>query len=479
MSPTTIHVRLTGVTDQTTPGIETRDLARLFRRSPALAGVSVRVEAGARWPCSGPTGRARRPSCASGHGSPALVRVGGGGRHRRRRAAGDPPPGGVAHPRHRAVRRPERRGKPRRRPAADPRPGPRGAGPRRARAGGPRRGTGCAGRPLLGRHAAPLGAGTDPARPPASRAPRRAVRGPRCGWPDPGRRVCSTSGARSGPPCWSRPTPPSVWRRGWTTGCASTTACWPRWAAPVYRANRRDGSDRPGAGVGAPAGGGAPVTAMPTTLAVAGVIATRTCAPSAGSPGGDLDPVPWLAVTMLIFGFALGPDQDRLVAAGPGLLWLAVILSGMAALGRLHHLETEDGAFEVHRPVPHQPGRDCTSARLSAASWPCSPWARSSCRSPSSCSGSISRRQGPALGLVIGLGAVGVAAVGTLYAGLPRCGSGPVRSSSAPPAPGPRPAPAGFGQRDGHAPGRGSVREAAGWLHCWWAMTWPCCWPAA
>jgi heme ABC exporter ATP-binding subunit CcmA len=46
MSPTTIHVRPTGVPDETTPGIETRDLARLFRRSPALAGVTVRVEAG-------------------------------------------------------------------------------------------------------------------------------------------------------------------------------------------------------------------------------------------------------------------------------------------------------------------------------------------------------------------------------------------------------------------------------------------------
>lgn len=46
MPPTTIHVRPTGVPDETTPGIETRDLARLFRRSPALAGVTMRVEAG-------------------------------------------------------------------------------------------------------------------------------------------------------------------------------------------------------------------------------------------------------------------------------------------------------------------------------------------------------------------------------------------------------------------------------------------------
>jgi heme exporter protein A len=56
MPPTTIHVRPTGVPDETTPGIETRDLARLFRRSPALAGLSVRVEAGRAIAVLGPNG---------------------------------------------------------------------------------------------------------------------------------------------------------------------------------------------------------------------------------------------------------------------------------------------------------------------------------------------------------------------------------------------------------------------------------------
>ena len=52
------------------------------------------------------------------------------------------------------------------------------------------------------------------------------------------------------------------------------------------------------------------------------------------------------AVVLLLFGFALGPDAARLAAAAPGLLWLAVVFAGVLAVGRLHQLETDDGALE-------------------------------------------------------------------------------------------------------------------------------------
>jgi heme ABC exporter ATP-binding subunit CcmA len=65
MPPTTIHVRPTGVPDETTPGIETRDLARLFRRSPALAGLTLQVEAG----------RAVAILGANGAGKTTLLRI--------------------------------------------------------------------------------------------------------------------------------------------------------------------------------------------------------------------------------------------------------------------------------------------------------------------------------------------------------------------------------------------------------------------
>jgi heme exporter protein B len=52
------------------------------------------------------------------------------------------------------------------------------------------------------------------------------------------------------------------------------------------------------------------------------------------------------ALVLLLFGFALGPDSRRLTEAAPGLLWLAIIFAGLLAVGRLHLVETEDGALE-------------------------------------------------------------------------------------------------------------------------------------
>jgi heme exporter protein B len=52
------------------------------------------------------------------------------------------------------------------------------------------------------------------------------------------------------------------------------------------------------------------------------------------------------ALVLLLFGFALGPDSRRLTEAAPGLLWLAIVFGGLLTVARLHQLEADDGALE-------------------------------------------------------------------------------------------------------------------------------------
>ncbi len=123
------------------------------------------------------------------------------------------------------------------------------------------------------------------------------------------------------------------------------------------------------------------------------------------------------AVVLLLFGFALGPDAERLAAAAPGLLWLAVVFAGVIAVNRLHLLETDDGALEqlAAYPVPRRAiyagkalGGFAVMLTLGLVVL-----------------GAVGILFAvdigsalPALLLTVVLGALGIAAVGTFYAGL-------------------------------------------------------------
>ncbi|PYN37231.1 MAG: cytochrome C biogenesis protein [Candidatus Rokuibacteriota bacterium] len=49
---------------------------------------------------------------------------------------------------------------------------------------------------------------------------------------------------------------------------------------------------------------------------------------------------------LFVFQFALGPDRERLAGTLPGLLWLGFILSGLLALGRTFVVERENDCWE-------------------------------------------------------------------------------------------------------------------------------------
>jgi len=49
---------------------------------------------------------------------------------------------------------------------------------------------------------------------------------------------------------------------------------------------------------------------------------------------------------LFLFQFALGPDQERLQAALPGLLWLGFVLAGLLGLGRSFIAERDNDCWE-------------------------------------------------------------------------------------------------------------------------------------
>ena len=62
----------------------------------------------------------------------------------------------------------------------------------------------------------------------------------------------------------------------------------------------------------------------------------------------NFNAVLFLAVLMLLlFGFALGPDAAVLRESAGGVIWLAILFSGVLAFNRSYQVELDDNALEV------------------------------------------------------------------------------------------------------------------------------------
>jgi heme exporter protein B len=120
---------------------------------------------------------------------------------------------------------------------------------------------------------------------------------------------------------------------------------------------------------------------------------------------------------LFLFQFALGPDRERLAAAVPGLLWLGFILAGVLGLGRSFLVERENDCWEGLRLAPGDKsaiylgklagncvlmaGVEIVLVLLFGVFYGVDLWTPA----------------GP-LALVLALGTVGLAAVGTLFAAI-------------------------------------------------------------
>jgi heme exporter protein B len=123
------------------------------------------------------------------------------------------------------------------------------------------------------------------------------------------------------------------------------------------------------------------------------------------------------ALVLLLFGFALGPDSRRLTDAAPGLLWLAIVFGSLLTVARLHQLEADDGALEELARYPverHAIYLGKALAGLGAV------LVLGGLLLPlvSILYGIDLATAWPALLVTLVLGAIGISAVGTFYAGV-------------------------------------------------------------
>jgi len=88
------------------------------------------------------------------------------------------------------------------------------------------------------------------------------------------------------------------------------------------------------------------MTALRADAAVAWAIARKDARAELRGRQATVSTLFFAALVLLLFGFALGPDARRLTEAAPGLLWLAIVFGSLLSVTRLHQLEVEDGALE-------------------------------------------------------------------------------------------------------------------------------------
>lgn len=123
------------------------------------------------------------------------------------------------------------------------------------------------------------------------------------------------------------------------------------------------------------------------------------------------------ALVLLLFGFALGPDARRLAEAAPGLLWLAIVFAGVLALARLHQLEADDGALEQLALYPVR--RRAIYLGKALAGFAAMLVTGVVLLGAAALLYDIDvLAPGAALALILVLGTLGIAAVGTFYAGI-------------------------------------------------------------
>jgi heme exporter protein B len=120
---------------------------------------------------------------------------------------------------------------------------------------------------------------------------------------------------------------------------------------------------------------------------------------------------------LFVFQFALGPDRERLASVLPGLLWLGFILSGVLGLGRAFLVERENDCWEALLLTPGDKSAIYLGKLVSSLALMTVVEALVLGLFVVFFDVDLAPAL-PGLALVIALGTVGIAAVGTLFAAM-------------------------------------------------------------
>ena len=84
----------------------------------------------------------------------------------------------------------------------------------------------------------------------------------------------------------------------------------------------------------------------PTLFAGFAAVVRRDVSLAFKRPGDVLNPLFFFAMVSALFPLALGPDPDQLTALGPGVVWVAALLSTLLSLNGLFLSDLEDGSLD-------------------------------------------------------------------------------------------------------------------------------------
>jgi heme exporter protein B len=159
------------------------------------------------------------------------------------------------------------------------------------------------------------------------------------------------------------------------------------------------------------------LTPVRSDLAMAWAIARKDALAELRGRQAAVSTLFFAGLVLLLFGFALGPDSRRLAEAAPGLLWLAIVFGGLLTVARLHQVETDDGALDELARYPLE-RRAIYAGKAMAGLLAMLVLGGVLLPVVAILYGIDLLAAAPLLVLILLLGAIGFAAVGTFYAGV-------------------------------------------------------------